>query len=441
MIGSSSLLGRRGLLAGSTALGAVLAATRGEAQSGGTVNFTAWSAAVDQVKSHVTAFEKASGVRVNYENFPWAQYRTSVVTRLVGNAPMDVLWVSDAWLPEFAEAGWLASIDDVPELMKYNAEAAAYCTNSMVYKGKQYGLSYYGDHMSFVVNTELLQKAGIAAPPTTWDEVVQQALKIKQGGHAEYPLLLALAIDTWLVEFMSAMVFSNGGRFTDDKGDAVMADAARGAVSTAAWIRDAIHTHKIVSPGAVETTEINALRAIGAGQAAFAIVPTYRLRALNDPSQATAAGRIRPALMPRGPRATASTTCGWIRFYGMTPGAKGNAARRANAVRFMEFFGGKDNTGSYTLQKLLLTDLGLPFCTMPLQQDADVRSFWEKWAGGSAVISQQAASAQKKDVIAPWFGEWNETGNQAWQSVFLNRATPEAATAAMARKWSELKKG
>jgi multiple sugar transport system substrate-binding protein len=441
MIGTTNRLGRRVLLAGSAALGTALAAPRALAQAGAALNFTAWSAAVDQVKSHVTAFEKASGVKVNYENFPWAQYRTSVVTRLVGNAPMDVLWVSDAWLPEFAEAGWLATIDDVPELMKYNAEAAAYCTNSMVYKGKQYGLSYYGDHMSFVVNTELLQKAGISAPPATWDEVVQQSLKIKQGGHAEYPLLLALAIDTWLVEFMSAMVFSNGGRFTDDKGDAVMADAARGAVSTAAWIRDAIHTHKIVSPGAVETTEINALRAIGAGQAAFAIVPTYRLRALNDPSQATAAGKIRPALMPKGPRATASATCGWIRFYGMTPGAKGNAARRVNAVKFMEFFGGKDNTGSYTLQKLLLTDLGLPFCTMPLQQDADVKSFWEKWAGGSAVIAQQAASAQKKDLIAPWFGEWNETGNQAWQSVFLNRATPEAATAAMAKKWTELKKG
>lgn len=441
MTNRAGRIGRRGLVAGTAALGSVLAARPAFTQAGGAVNFTGWSAAVDQVKSHITAFERSSGLKVNYENFPWAQYRTSVVTRLVANAALDVLWVSDAWLPEFSEAGWLANIDDVPELMKYNAEAAAYCTNSMVYKGKQFGLSYYGDHMSFVINTELLQKAGITTPPTTWDEVVQQALKIKQGGHAEYPLLLALAIDTWLVEFMSAMVFSNGGRFTDDKGDSVMADAGRGAVATAQWLRDAIHTHKIVSPGAVETTEINALRAIGAGQAAFAIVPTYRLRALNDPSQAAAAGKIRPVLMPKGVKATASATCGWIRFYGLTPGAKADRARRANAVKFMEFFGGKDNTGSYTLQKVLLTDLGLPFCTTPLQSDPDVKSFWEKWAGGGTVIAQQAMTAQKKDVVAPWFGEWNETSNQAWQSVFLNRATPEAALGAMAKKWTELKKG
>lgn len=431
-------LSRRLLLQSGVAAASLGAAGSSMAQGAG-VNFTSWSAAVDQVKSHISAFEKNTGVRVNYENFPWAQYRTSVVTRLVGNAPMDVLWVSDAWLPEFAEAGWLAPIDDLPELTKYNADAAQFCTQSMIYKGKQYGLAYYGDHMSFVYNTEILQKAGISAPPTSWEEVVQQSLKIKQAGVVEYPMLMALAIDTWLIEFMSAIVFSHGGRFVDPSGNAIMAEPGRGVVEAAAWVREAIHTHKIVSPGAVEINEINALRAMGSGQHAFAIVPTYRLRALNDPSQAQAAGKLRPVLMPKGPKATASATCGWIRFYGMTPGAKASAARRTNAVKFMEFFGGKDTGGNYTLQKLLLTDVGLPFCTMPLAADADVQAFWTRWAGGGDVIAQQAASAVKKDVIAPWFGEWNEAANATWQSVFLNRATPQAAATAMAQKWKELK--
>jgi multiple sugar transport system substrate-binding protein len=441
---ASSPLSRRALLSTALSAGAasLVGAPRGaQAQAAGSVNFTAWSAAIDQVKAHIGAFENATKIKVNYENFPWAQYRTSVVTRLVANAPMDVLWVSDGWLPEFAEAQWLAPIDDIPELMKYNAEAAAYCTQAMSYKGKQYGLSYYGDHISFVVNTELMAKAGVDKPPTTWDEVVSASLKIKQAGVAEYPLLIALAIDTWLIEFVSAMVFAHGGRFVDEKGAAVMAEPGKGAIEAAAWIRDAIHTHKILSPGAVETPDINALRAFGSGAHAFYIVPTYRIRALNDPAQAAAAGKIRPAMMPRGPRSTQSETCGWIRFYGMTPGAKANAARRANAAKFIEFFGGKDSTGSYRFQKLLLTDLGLPFCTTPLSADPEVKAFWDKWAGGGDVIAAQAASALKKDVIAPWFGEWNEAANAAWQSVFLNRATPEAATRAMATKWNELRRG
>jgi len=437
------MLTRRSILGGLGAAGgamlAGLPAGPARAQTAA-VHFTGWSAAVDQVKAHITAFEQATGLKVNYENFPWAQYRAALVTRLVGNARLDVTWVSDAWLPEFAEAGWLADINDIPELMKYNAEAQAYCTQSMTYKGKQYGLAYYGDNMSFVYNTEILQKAGISAPPTTWDEVVQQSLRIKQQGHSEYPLLLSLAADTWLVEFVSTLVFSHGGSFVDDKGDAVMADARRGAVAAARFVRQAIAQHRIVSAGAVETPEINGLRAMGSGAHAFGIVPTYRLRALNDPSQASAAGKIRPALMPRGAGHNEPSTCGWIRFFGLTPGAKADRARRAASVRFMEFFGGRDNTGTYRLQKTLLLDLGLPFCTVPLSQDPQVRAFWDRWAGGGDVVAQQAAAARKKDVISPWFGEWNETNNQVWQAICIGRAEPEAGLRQAAAKWAELKR-
>lgn len=433
-------LSRRALGAGLlTATGLGLSSAAG-AQAGGAVNFIGWSAAVDQVRAQISAFEAATGLRVNYENFPWAQFRTALVTRLVANAPIDVSWVSDAWLPEFAEAGWLADISDVPQLMRYNAEAAEYCTQSMTYRGKQYGLSYYGDHMSFMVNTDMLARAGITTPPTTWDEVIQQSLRMKQQGIAEFPLLLSLAADTWLIEFVTALTYSFGGRFVDEQGAPVMADANRGAVRAARFLREAIHQHRILSPGAVETGEINGLRAFGSGAHAFAIVPTYRIRALNDPAQSSAAGKIRLALMPKGGPNGTNETCGWIRFYGMTPGAKADPARRARAVRFMEFFGGRDTAGNYSMQKMLLTDIGLPSCALPLSEDPDVRTFWDRWAGGGAIVAQQSALARKKDVISPWFGEWVETSNQAWQTVCLGRAEPEAAMRTAATKWTELRR-
>lgn len=410
------------------------------AQGAAPLNFVGWSAAVDQVKAQIAAFERATGQRVNYENFPWAQYRTALVTRLVANAPIDVAWISDAWLPEFAEAGWLADIDDIAGLKRYNAEASDYCTQSMTYKGKQYGLSYYGDHMSFMVNTDVMQRAGIAAPPTTWDEVTEQCLKIKAAGIMEYPLLLSLGADTWLIEFVSALTFAFGGRFVDERGDAIMGAANGGAMRAARWLHAAIHTHRILSPGAVETVELNGLRAFGSGAHAFTIEPTYRIRGLNDPAQATAAGKIRLALMPKGGPNGTNETCGWIRFYGMTPGAKADRARRERATRFVEYFGGRDTSGNYSMQKLLLLDVGLPSCAVPLAQDPEVQGFWDRWAGGGAMVAQQAMLARKKDVISPWFGEWVETSNQAWQSICLGRATPEAGLAALGTKWNELKR-
>jgi hypothetical protein len=68
-----------------------------------------------------------------------------MVTKFVGQAPIDVLWVSDGWLPEWAEAAWLAPLDGYAQLLKYNDEVQDFCTRSMCYKGRQYGLTYYAD--------------------------------------------------------------------------------------------------------------------------------------------------------------------------------------------------------------------------------------------------------------------------------------------------------
>jgi hypothetical protein len=81
------------------------------------VNLHAWSAGVDTVKRLLVPFQNESGLNVNYNNLPFAQYREAMVTKFVGQAPIDVLWVSDGWLPEWADAGWLAPLDGYPQLL------------------------------------------------------------------------------------------------------------------------------------------------------------------------------------------------------------------------------------------------------------------------------------------------------------------------------------
>ena len=65
-----------------------------------------------------------------------------------------------AFLAEWAEAGWLQPIDGFKELMQYNADAMPFATESMTYKGRQYGLTYYAGFMGFLYNDEILRKAG-----------------------------------------------------------------------------------------------------------------------------------------------------------------------------------------------------------------------------------------------------------------------------------------
>lgn len=429
--------GRREFLSAVGAAGTGLMLPHGVASAADPVNFFTWSAGVDQVKSHLAAFEKKTGLKVNYNNAPWAQYRDTMVTKFVGNAPIDALWVSDSWLPEWVDAGWLAPLDGYADLMKYNADVDDFCNQSVRYKGKQYGLTYYSDYMAFFYDEEKLKKAGISAPPRTWEEVVQQSLQLKKTGVSEFPLMLSMARESWLIEFMSALVFSNGGRFVDDAGNAVMQDPNKGAVKALQWVVDAVNKHKIVSPATVEVGELNGLKSFTSGNHAFALLARYRVRTLNDPKQSQIAGNVKQALMPAGPGGS-NATVGWMRFYGMTAQAAANRQRAENAVKLLEWFGGKAD-GDYRFQKLLFNDIGTGFGVKSLFQDPEVRASYSKYAD-IGVFEAQQKLARKKDVVSRWFGEWDEVNGTAWQAAVIGKTSVADALKRSAQSWNDLKK-
>lgn len=429
-------LSRRAFLKTSAGLTAVAALGRPDgALAADPIHFATWSAAVDTVRSHIAAFEAKTGLKVEYANSPWAQYRESMITKFVGKAPVDMLWVSDSWLPEWADAGWLAPIDKYKALTAYNGDVDDFSNASMIHKGKQYGLTYYTDYMAFLYNADLLAKAGIKAPPTTWAEVTEQARIIKDKNLAAFPLMIAMAQESWLIEFISALVFSHGGALTDDKGNAAMQSG--GALAALKWLVDAVHKDKILSPSCVETGELAGLKSFSAGQHAFALIPKYRLRSLNDKAQSQIAGNAKLALMPKGENGSHATV-GWMRFYGMTPRAEATPARAEATVKLMEWFGGKAE-GEYRFQKLLFRDLGLGFGVKSLFQDPEIRAGYAAWAD-TDLIGRQQSLARKKDVIAPWFGEWNDVNGTAWQQAILRKVTPEQALKTSADKWNALKK-
>ena len=428
-----TLCRRAALSAGASALSFPF--VRG-ARAADPIGYATWSAAVAQVKAHVAGFEKQTGLPVAYSNSPFAQYRETMIAKFTGGAPLDMLWVSDAWLPEFAMAGWLTPIDAYKQLTAYDAVTSDFCVQSTVFEGKQYGLTYYTDYMSFLYNADILAKAGIPAPPATWDEVVSQALTIKSKGLLDYPVVFGMTQESWMIEFMSAIVYSTGGRFIDDAGNATMQDPKTGAVAALTWLADAVQTHKVLSPGCVATGELEVLKTASAGRAAFVLLPKYRLKVLNDPAQSQAAGHFKQALMPAGNRGSHSTV-GWMRFYGATP--RGLSGGRAEGlVMLMEWFGGKAD-GEYVFQKTILKDLGLGFGITDLYKDPEVRADLGAY-GDVDLMAQQQALARKKDTISPWFGEWNDAHGTAWQQAIVGKISVEAALRTSAETWTALKK-
>jgi len=64
----------------------------------------------------------------------------------------------------------------------------------------------------------MLQKAGITAPPTTWEELVDQAKTIKQKGISENPIIWSWNQKEGVVCDYAVLLFGNGGSFVDASG-------------------------------------------------------------------------------------------------------------------------------------------------------------------------------------------------------------------------------
>ena len=208
------------------------------------------------------------------------------------------------------------------------------------------------------------------------------------------------------------------------------------------FLSRAVRQEGVVSPEAVRTSESDLMQSFGQGQHAFAMLPSYRLPSLNNPTAFDQAGNIRVALMPNGGDALRHEACGWVRMYALTSAAAGNLQRLRNAVAFLGAFGGRDHTGEYAMAKRMFVGAGLPFCALPLYADPQVNEFMAGWSGhgGNMILRNQMDRVRNKDTISPWFGNWQSLTDPLWQSVCLGTLSPATAVQMAAEAWSRLQR-
>ncbi|EON25727.1 extracellular solute-binding protein [Nocardioides sp. CF8] len=148
--------------------------------------------------------EEYPGVTIKHETVPFDQTQNKFKTAAEsGSGAPDILRAEVAWTPEFASLGYLYALDGTAALDNNFAETPL---SSNVYDGSTYGVPQVTDTLGLMYNKALFEKAGIAAPPTTWDEVqtAAEALKskakvdgiyINSGGYFLLPFLYGEGAD------------------------------------------------------------------------------------------------------------------------------------------------------------------------------------------------------------------------------------------------------
>lgn len=139
------------------------------------------SAMFDEIMAN---FEKESGVKVNFEQIPWANRDQKVLTALAANNGPDVFYVIPDQMPQYAEAGMLL---DLSPYLKDNdmedfVETALISTK---WKDKVYGLPVLQSADTLMYNVDVVKAIGEdpAKLPATWEEFEEWAAKAKEKGY------------------------------------------------------------------------------------------------------------------------------------------------------------------------------------------------------------------------------------------------------------------
>lgn len=158
-------------------------------KSSGPVTLTFWgtygnggnSAQTDALaKTVIPAFEKANpGIKIKYVDMPYDSLLQKLTTSAAAGELPDLVRSDIGWVPKFAALKVYAQLDGtMPGFEKLAADNYPGSLATNKWDGHYYGLPLDTNTRVQISNPAALRKAGISAPPATFDEVKADAPKL-----------------------------------------------------------------------------------------------------------------------------------------------------------------------------------------------------------------------------------------------------------------------
>ncbi len=206
-------------------------------------------------KTIIPAFEAAHpDIKVQSVQVPYDQFRRKLLTAIAGGTAPDLIRADIIWVPEFADMGALAPLDEVmPDFGTFKEAVFPGPLSTNFLKGHYYGLPLDTNTRVMAYNKDMFTKAGIEQVPTTIDEFLAACEKIKALGAKKYCFAdggtYAWAVNPWIWSF--------GGDLTDPE-ITKATGFLNGADTVAAFqfLKDAVdkgYIHPGIKGGGVDT--------------------------------------------------------------------------------------------------------------------------------------------------------------------------------------------
>jgi ABC-type glycerol-3-phosphate transport system substrate-binding protein len=360
-------------------------------------------------------FEKTTGIKVIIDQLPQSEMNKKVEAAFVaGSVEYDVITTLIVNVARNARAGWIEPMDDfiakdpnanIDDFMKGFID-------SQKYKDKIYGLPFYGETSILMYNKDLFAKAGITTPPTTMDELLEDAKILTKDG--VYGIALKGQRDQASNGYIWPMfLHSYGGEYF--AGDTPVFNSPEGVKATDLFNE----LMKYAPPGAVNMGWNEVQIAVSQGQAAMTIDASNFASVFEASENSKVVGKIGYAPVPAGPAGQdPAIACASLNIN----------AKSKNKGAAWEFI--KWATSSESQLKMSLDGSRSDVTRNSVFSSDDYRSLYN-WDNGKFIDSTQAMmNIMRGDYRPVYYPEWVQIGNAIAiqvQSVFTGDKTSQKA--------------
>ena len=205
----------------------------------------------DVLAPELAKFQKQTGIKVNLQVIGWPDLLNKILGATTSGQGPDVLNIGNTWAASLQATGAFMPFD-AAALTAIGGQAkfvpASFATGGAIGKPPT-SVPLYGLVYGLYYNKSMFAAAGLQ-PPTTWQALVADAVKLTNPAKKQYGMVLEGGSYTESVHFAFIFGEQNGGQPFDSSGKATFTSA--GMVNGVKQYVDLLGKYKVVNPSDVQ---------------------------------------------------------------------------------------------------------------------------------------------------------------------------------------------
>ncbi|MFQ3544544.1 extracellular solute-binding protein [Halobacillus rhizosphaerae] len=320
--------------------------------------------------SMLDQFKEETGVTVDLQTMGWDDIHDKIVTSAAaGVSPADVTEFDWSWVGQFGAAGWFEPLDQY-----FDSETIDDTSTMPIFKYKDnyIAMPYSNDFRVTYLNESVFKDAGVTETPSTPEELMKAAEKIKNNGGMDYPMGIPLSATEGSATPWYLMTKAFGGELFDEDGNPQFTDKSSAGYQAMEYLISGMKENKVIDPSAVGIKDTDVISNFQNGKIAIDLAGWVGNMSLyEDDSKSSVAGNVK--MKPTPGKDGDSRTFGLVEGYGIPKASKHKKA----AAEFIKFLVQPEQ------MEKMYTDLGLMPNRQSVLEDLNDQG---KLVGGDTIL-------------------------------------------------------